>query len=96
MAPNSEISTDSTDSSSNIYIGGIKNFKDKYYAVVFAAADESMSAMIIGQLEGGFTLERKKDSMTVCDLDFKATEKLDSKGHKLLINWGVGAEVTAE
>lgn len=51
MAPNSEISTDSTDSSSNIYIGGIKNFKDKYYAVVFAAADESMSAMIIGQLE---------------------------------------------
>ena len=50
MAPNSEISTDSTDSSSNIYIGGIKNFKDKYYAVVFAAADESMSAMIIGQL----------------------------------------------
>ena len=34
--------------------------------------------------------------MTVCDLDFKATEKLDSKGHKLLINWGVGAEVTTE
>ena len=96
MAPNSEITTDNTDKSSNIYIGGIKNFKDKYYAVVFAAADGSMSAMIIGQLEGGFTLERKKDSMTVCDLDFKATEKLDSKGHKLLINWGVGAEVTTE
>ena len=34
--------------------------------------------------------------MTVCDLDFKATEKLDGKGHKLLINWGVGAEVTEE
>lgn len=81
MAPNSEITTDNADKSSNIYIGGIKNFKDKYYAVVFAAADGSMSAMIIGQLEGGFTLERKKDSMTVCDLDFKATEKLDSKGH---------------
>lgn len=96
MAPNSEITTDNADKSSNIYIGGIKNFKDKYYAVVFAAADGSMSAMIIGQLEGGFTLERKKDSMTVCDLDFKATEKLDGKGHKLLINWGVGAEVTEE
>ncbi len=96
MSPNSEITTDSTDGSANILIGGIKNYKDKYYAVVFVAADGSMSAMVIGQLEGGFTLERKKDSMTVCDLDFKATEKLDSKGHKLLINWCVGATVVTE
>ena len=42
----------------------------------------------------GFGQDAADARLTVCDLDFKATEKLDSKGHKLLINWGVGAEVT--
>lgn len=73
---------DNEDGTFTVNIGGIGNYSDKNYMLLFVHATKPFRALIVGKNKGGLEFTLQKDKETIIDAEFTA-KAMDSEGTKL-------------